>query len=196
MTCSSLGFFGPCDTINLVFPPSEIVCSSSRGMILPTKSIIWRTFSPFGSCAVRKNISETLDSMAVLERPAGGTKDSTSPGRVGERRKACQEAWASASCVELRGSRRPSSGVLMSWGESCLRSLMDSTCSWSCRSTATEHVADAILAHSPPFVCVRPSFLVPALTAPPPGTKRAVRLLMSLFRLSPKVAGWPSDRGA
>lgn len=92
MTCSSLGFFGPYDTINFVCPPSEIVRSSSRGMILSTKSIIRRTFSPFGSCAGRKYIFEALDSMAALERPAGGTKDDTSPGRVGEGRKACQEA--------------------------------------------------------------------------------------------------------
>ena len=123
-------------------------------MILSTKSIIRRTFSPFGSCAGRKNISEALDSMAALERPAGGTRDGKSPGRVGEGRKACQEAWASAGCVELSGSRRPSSGVLMSWRGSCLRSLIDSTCSGSSRSAATEHVAEAILARFS-SICLR-----------------------------------------
>ena len=192
----TLGFFGPYDTISLVFPPSEIVHSSSRGMMLSTKSIIRRTFSPFGSCAGRKNISEALDSMAALERPAGGTKDRTSLGRVSKERTACQEAWASVGCVKFSGSRRPSSGVLMSGRGVCLRSFMDSTCSWSCRSAVTGQVADVILAHFS-SICLRKAiFLRSCANRSSSRHKAAVCLLMPLFRQSPKVAGSTSDRGA
>ena len=72
----------------------------------------------------------------------------------------------------------------MSWRGSCLRSLMEQRSTWLMRFWPV----------SPRFVCVRPSFFVPALTAPPPGTRRPVRLPMPLFLRSPKGARSTSDR--
>ena len=164
-------------------------------MILSTKSIIRRTFSPFNSCAGHKNISKAFDSMAVLERPAGETKNGTSPGRVGKGQTGVPRSLGFVGCIEFSGSRRPSSGVLTSWRESRLRSLMDSICSWSCQSAATGHVADVILAHFF-LMCLHKAIFFSALTTPRTGTKPPLHFLMPLFCLSPKVAGSMSDCGA